>query len=91
MKLYIIVEHPNLIVQLKDQDKVVDEQLWQDQNDMSQTLLANIDELLERNKLTITELETVEVETEQASFTSARIAKTVAKTLQYCLDKENQR
>ena len=84
--LIIKIEHPKIHLILKSKEKsVMDEIYWEDRNDLSKTLLAAIDKLLTRNKIKVSQLEKVEVETDQARYTSSRIAQAVAKTVNYCL------
>lgn len=84
--LIIKVEHPQVFLLLKSsQDELVDEVFWDDKNDLSTQLLDRIDKFLAKNKIEITELEKVDVQTDQARYTSSRIARAVAKTVNYCL------
>jgi tRNA A37 threonylcarbamoyladenosine modification protein TsaB len=84
--LIIKVEHPKIYLILKNGEKeVIDEVFWEDKNNLSTKLLAAIDKLLLKNKIKVTQLEKVEVETDQARYTSSRIAQAVAKTVSYCL------
>lgn len=84
--LTIKVEHPKIFLILQSKaGGLIDEVSWEDRNDLSLKLLDAIDKLLARNKMEVTQLEKVEVETDKARYTSSRIAKAVAKTVNYCL------
>ena len=85
-KLTIKVEHPKIILELRDaKGKLIDSVQWQEQNNLSTTLLDSIDKLLRKNKIEIEELKKIDVETSQARYTSARISKAVAKTVNWYL------
>jgi len=85
-KITITIDHPEIDLQISNaQGKLIDSESWRDQNDMSKKLLAAIDTLLEKNKMVIADVGKIEVRSDQRSYTSTRIAKTVAKTVGYCL------
>lgn len=84
--LTIKVEHPEICLILKvGEGELIGKYSWEDSNDLSTKLLDAIDKLLSRNKMEITQLEKIEVETDKSRYTSSRIAKAVAKTVNYCL------
>ncbi len=84
--LVIKIKGADIFVLLKNEHgKVVDEYSWNDQNNLSTTLLDAIDKILLRNKISIEQLNNCDVESDQKTYTSTRIAETVAKTVRYCL------
>jgi len=85
--LDIKIEHPGIVLCLKEQGKenCLDTVSWADKNDLSTSLLSAIDRLLKKNKIKISQLNTVNVLTDQKTFTSSRIAEAVALTARYCL------
>lgn len=88
MKLIISIDQPNITLILSRDEQILDSMSWQDTNNLSVCLLANIDELLKRNMAAIQAVKQVEVKTDQASYTSARIAEAVAKTIELSLSSE---
>lgn len=85
LKLIIKIEQPQVELVLERDNKMIDSTQWQDNNSLSVNLLAKIDALLKKNGLTVQELDKAEVQTSQDSYTSSRIARAVAKTLEFCL------
>lgn len=85
MELKISIKHSDVIVILLKEKQELDRVGWKDENDMSRKLLAAIDTLVKRNKMVVADLERIEVDSDQQSYTSTRIAKAVAKTVSYCL------
>ncbi len=86
MNILIKINHPQVVVCLRDSsEKERDQTAWEDQNNLSVRLLGEIDELLRKNDLSVQDLEKVEVETEEKSFTSARIARVTAAGINFCL------
>lgn len=90
-KLVIIIDQPQVEISLYSNQKVIDSMVWNDTNDLSVTLLLQIDQLLTGHNLNVWELEKVEVVAQEASFTSARIAQAVAKTINYGLKTERNK
>ncbi len=59
-----------------------------EEHSLSRELLPKIDELLKRNKLSTKDAESVHVESDQdESFTTTRIARTVAEAWNFTVDK----
>ena len=80
MILELHIEDKKINLQLKSDDNIVDESSWEEENDLGQTLLPKIDELLKKNNLETEDVEKMKVVTDISSrFTTVRIAKTVAK------------
>ncbi|MEA2007199.1 MAG: hypothetical protein U9O20_03525 [Patescibacteria group bacterium] len=84
--LTIKVEYPKIELELQgEKSEVIDVQEWEENNDLSGTLLAGIDKLLTRNKIEVSHLAKIDVKTQQVRYTSSRISKAVAQTVNYCL------
>lgn len=88
MKLIISIDQPNITLILNRDGQIVDSLSWEDKNNLSVNLLANIEALLKRNMSAIQTVKQIEVHTDQASYTSARIAEAVAKTVELSLARE---
>lgn len=85
MTLLISINQRQISVVLKEGKKEMDKIKWQDENRISKTLLSQIDKLLKRNKIELRDLEKIETQFNEAGYTTKRIAKAVAKTVNYCL------
>ncbi len=87
MKITIKIENKKIALVLKSEKDVIDKFSWEEDRNLSQRLLVEIDNLLQKNKLTAKDVEKVKVETDiDDKFTSIRIAKIVAKTFNKCLN-----
>lgn len=85
-KLLIRVEGKKIHLELQNKKGIVDTKEWEEDGNLSKTLLVGIDELLTKNKLKISDINPdVEVEADNDSYTSARIASVVAKIMKYSL------
>lgn len=69
----------------KAEFEVVDKIRWEDSNNLSLNLLANIDNLLKKNKVKKEQLNNIDVDSDQTTCSSTRIARTVAEAGRYCL------
>jgi len=87
MKLEVNVERLAISMILEENGKIVDKIIWQDENNLSLLLLKNLDKILNRNKIKITDLEKSEVKIKKAGLTTRRIIETVSKTFDFCLTK----
>ncbi len=85
MHLLIKVNHPKIVLEIKQRQEVIDQMNWQDNNNTSTIILKKIEQILKRNNLTINELSKIKTQYNQKSFTATRIIRTVAKTINYCL------
>lgn len=84
--LTIEVEYPFVVLELKNgQKEILDKIKWRENNDLSRTLLVAIDKLLAGSKMKVDQLAKIDVESQQARYTSSRISKAVAQTVDYCL------
>jgi len=75
--MQIIIEIKNKITKLilKNNSEKIDELVFEADENISEKLLPNFDELLKKNKLTTQDINNIEVETDLGdSFTSRRIA-----------------
>ncbi len=75
--MQIIIEIKNKVIKLtlKDGQKALDEVVFGAQENISEKLLPHFDELLKKNKLTLNDIEKMDVDTDLGdTFTSRRIA-----------------
>jgi len=84
MCLYITISRTNAKISLSDNDTVVDSVSWQNNWDLSRLLLLNIDKLLKKNGLKISDIKKFEFKNEEdTGFTTSRIGEITAKTLEF--------
>lgn len=83
--IIIKINHPQISLVLEADNKKTDEIAWTDDSQTSVKLLANIDKILERNKIKKEEISNIDVETLQTTYSSARIAKATSLVANYCL------
>ena len=75
--MQVIIEIKNKLTKLllKDEDKIVDEIIFSEGENISQKLLPNFDRLLRKNKLTVEDIDNARVESDLGeTYTSRRIA-----------------
>lgn len=87
MNILIQVQNREIVLALNEDDKTVDRIAWQDENNLSLSLLKNLDKLLSRNKIKAMDLKKSEVKIKKAGLTTRRIIETVLKTFDFCLTK----
>ncbi len=87
MNLEIKIEDQNILLMLKKGDEIADKIEWKDKNDLSLSLLKNLDKLLNRNKINAMDLKKSDVDIVSAGFSTRGITATVSKTVNYCLTK----
>lgn len=82
MNILVAIKNGEIRLYLKKKDKIVDELFFCDEHNLTEKLLPEIDNLLKRNKLDISDVVSAYVDSDQSdSFTSTRIAKTVAQVI----------
>ncbi len=80
-RIIIKIKEKEIMLVLKNKNKIIDKASWQDDRNLSQSLLVEIDKLLQKNYLTAKDIADVRVDTKiDDKFTTVRIAKIVAKT-----------
>jgi tRNA A37 threonylcarbamoyladenosine modification protein TsaB len=92
--MQIIIEIKNKITKLilKDGQKTLDEVVFGVDENISEKLLPNFDVLLKKNKLTIGDIDNVEVETDLGdTFTSRRIAEAMKNAFDWTKKNESQK
>ncbi len=85
MNLNIKVQGKEIELELKDGKRVLDKIKWKDENDLSLSLLKNLDKLLKKNNLRIMDFKKSDVKIINAGFSTERILTTVSRTVNYCL------
>jgi hypothetical protein len=79
MDLLIDISKGNIRIELRDKSKIIDKIDFCDMHNLTEKLLLEIDALLRRNKLSISDVVKARVSSDQSdSFTSTRIAKATA-------------
>lgn len=91
--MQIVIEIKNKITKLilKDGQKTLDEVVFEAEENISEKLLPNFDALLKKNKLTLEDIESVEVETDLGdTFTSRRIAEAMKNAFDWTKKNKSQ-
>ena len=83
MKLEINLKKQKITILLKDGKKTVDKLLWNDENNLSEKLLAEIDRLLKKNKVKKEDVKMKFNTDNPSGFTTMRIGKAVANAWNY--------
>ena len=84
MYLILTVQHSRVTISLKEGDGVFDEISWDDRRDLLEKLLPNIDALLGRNALKITDIGKFSLDIDvPESYSTYRIAKATIETLRF--------
>ncbi len=65
----------------------MDKIAWKDENNLSLSLLKNLDKLLRKNNTNAMDLEKSDVNITGAGLSTERIMTTVSRTVNYCLTK----
>lgn len=66
------------------EEKLLDKVDWEDKNNLSESLLIQIDSLLRKNELRVADIDQFSVSSDQQDgYTTTRIAQTVADTLNF--------
>ena len=72
---------------MKKGDKIKDKITWEDENNLSLSLLKNLDKILSENKISAMDLNKSDVKIISAGLSTERIIETVSETVNYCLTK----
>ena len=83
----ILIKDFKIEVKFFQGNRVIDEITWDDRNNLSLSLLFNIDKLLKKNKIKKEQLNNISVVSDQATYSSTRISMAIAKAGNYCLTK----
>lgn len=92
MDIVIEIKNKETRLILKDGSKTLDEVVFLAGENISEKLLPNFDVLLKKNKLTVDDIENVEVETDLGdTFTSRRIAEAMRNAFLWTKKNKNQK
>ena len=84
MKLQLELKEKEVRLVLLDGEKSLDEEKWIDQNNLLEKFFPICDEMLSRNNVDIESVDNFVLETNiPEGYTTARIAQTIIKTLQF--------
>jgi len=84
MNIFITISRTNAKISLFNADTAIDSLSWQNNWDLSRLLLLNINNLLEKHDLKISEIKKFEFQNkENTGFTTSRIGEITAKTLEF--------
>jgi tRNA A37 threonylcarbamoyladenosine modification protein TsaB len=84
MRIKLSLKEKEVSLVLLDNEQIIDREKWIDQNDILEQFFPVIDEMLNRNNINISDIKDFKLETNIPSgYTTARIAKTIIKTLNF--------
>ncbi len=84
MNLLITISRTNAQVSLIKDGEITDSVSWQNNWDLSRLLLLNIDKILEKHSLKISEIKKFDFKNEEdTGFTTSRIGEITIKTLEF--------
>lgn len=84
MKAKLFLKEKNVTLVLMRSDSVVSEKSWVDENNLLEIFFPMLDEMLKGEKINITDVDDFLLETEiPQGYTTARIARTIVKTLNF--------
>jgi|GEM_PF-1425836 len=84
MELLIKVQARDISLNLEKDGEIVDKIEWKDENNLSLSLLKNLDKLLKKNKINAMDLTKSDVNIIDAGLSTERIMTTVSRTVNYC-------
>lgn len=88
MKIKIKIKNGQIILVLKEENKIIDKLNFTEEHNLSEKLLLNIDKLLKKNKINNKRVKKIELESDIGEpYTTYRIAKTIAKTFNWSIKK----
>ncbi|XLQ20447.1 MAG: hypothetical protein ACKUBY_01560 [Candidatus Moraniibacteriota bacterium] len=84
MHIKLELKEKNVSLVLLDGENKIDEENWVDENNLLEKFFPIIDDMLKRNNTNIDNVEKFNLETNiPEGYTTARIAKTIIKTLNF--------
>lgn len=84
MQIELLLKEKNVELVLRNNDHEIDRIQWTDENDLLERFFPAIDDLLTRNELTVDNVsDFVLVADIPKGYTTARIARTIIKTLNF--------
>ncbi len=84
MEIQLSLKEKDVVLVLFDGEKFIDEEKWVDENNLLEKFFPIIDKMLNRNNLDISDIKNFTLETNiPAGYTTARIARTIIKTLNF--------
>lgn len=84
MQLQLEVKEKNIKLVLLDGEKSLDEESWVDENNLLERFFPIFDDMLVRNHMTVEDIDEFVLDTKiPDGYTTARIAETIIKTLQF--------
>lgn len=84
MQIQLSLKEKDVTLVLLDREKFLDEEKWVDENNLLEKFFPIIDTMLKRNNISIGDVDNFELVTDIPSgYTTARIARTIIKTLNF--------
>jgi len=88
MNIRIILKKDEVSIEITKNRKLIGNLSFRENHSLSDALLANLDKLLKKNKISQREIKKVYIKSEfPDSYTSTRIAKSLEKSFNFALEK----
>ncbi len=87
MKIKILIKEKNVTLSFLNDENIVSEKKWTDENNLLEKFFPALDKILEENDLKVNELENFILETDvPKGYTTERIARTIVQTFNFALE-----
>lgn len=84
MKIQLSLKEKNVTLVLLDEEKNIEEKTWVDENNLLEIFFPALDEMLTNHDLDVSGIDEFVLETNiPKGYTTARIARTIVKTLNF--------
>lgn len=84
MQLLLILKEKSVALVLRNEENVIDQEKWIDENDLLEKFFPILDMMLSRHDLDIVDVDDFLLETSiPKGYTTARIARTIIKTFNF--------
>lgn len=84
MQLKLFIKAKEVTLSLLNEEKILSEKKWQDENNLLEKFFPAIEEILKKNDLDISNLQDFVLETDvPEGYTTERIARTIIQTLKF--------
>ncbi len=88
MKIRLFLKETRAGLELNDEESIIDKKQWIDENNLLERFFPILDELLKRNNCVIDDIDDFVLDTNVPNgYTTARIARTIIKTLSFAQKK----
>lgn len=84
MQIQLSLKEKDVTLVLRNEEKIVEERMWVDENNLLEKFFPTLDEMLNRSNIDIDDIDKFLLETNiPQGYTTARIARTIIKTFNF--------